>query len=448
MTELKRNGPEGGSENLRAVPAAWHLFGIDMSRASVVAGILFTLTALLQLYGGAVVDAFALPAWVRIILAEILLIGLPPLLLVKFAGLDFRSTFRLRPLRPGIAGILLFITPVATIAAIAAGVLALFIIRLTFGRIDIGSGIEGLMDNGFLAAVAAVALSPAICEELMFRGAIMNGLQTKSAFQTVFWTGLLFGMFHFDFQRLAAQTLLGWVISYAVLRTGSLYAGMLIHFLHNGMSVALASIQSDDMPAALLRIGTLSADAVPGGDIFSLPAFQNLSRQYGLSLEELLARMIDGSAIALAFCSICLFGLMILLHYATRRDQEFLPAVSLDRAETGADASWNELSDATFDGILNVTNAPDAPDAPAAADAEAFSHAPEEAGACNAAAASSAKNVPPLSELRRIRRPAPSRLGLAFGAPGLTLILWVYTAIAFELSGSDTGKWMMSLLGL
>lgn len=89
-----------------------------------------------------------------------------------------------------------------------------------------------------------VALSPAVCEEALFRGPILRGLATRtSTWAAAILCGVLFGLFHLDIHRLLPTSLLGVLLSLAALWTGSIVPAMIIHGLNNGILVVLAEQQ-------------------------------------------------------------------------------------------------------------------------------------------------------------------------------------------------------------
>ncbi len=89
--------------------------------------------------------------------------------------------------------------------------------------------------------LASFALAPAIIEELCFRGYLYSSLrQQLSPWRTILITALVFGLFHvltgsvLLIERMVPTTMMGIVIGWAATRTGSVYTGMLIHFIYNG----------------------------------------------------------------------------------------------------------------------------------------------------------------------------------------------------------------------
>ena len=107
--------------------------------------------------------------------------------------------------------------------------------------------------------VLTFALLPAVCEELLFRGAILGsligsgggdqqlgqgGLPWRAfADRRVLGAGLLsallFGMIHLSWGRLIPTMLLGMAFAAAVLRSGGLWAAMTMHAVNNSLVVLL-----------------------------------------------------------------------------------------------------------------------------------------------------------------------------------------------------------------
>ncbi|MCC6144587.1 MAG: CPBP family intramembrane metalloprotease [Candidatus Hydrogenedentes bacterium] len=85
-----------------------------------------------------------------------------------------------------------------------------------------------------------LALSPAICEEVVFRGVILSGLRTRlGAMACVLIVGVMFGIIHFSVYRFVPTALTGMLLTWLVLRTGSLLAGMVVHLLNNSLSLLI-----------------------------------------------------------------------------------------------------------------------------------------------------------------------------------------------------------------
>jgi membrane protease YdiL (CAAX protease family) len=106
--------------------------------------------------------------------------------------------------------------------------------------------------RGLLGTLGLVALTPAICEEALFRGPILRGLNVRLApISAAVVTGLLFGIFHVELSRILPTALLGVLLSLIALQTGSILPAMLAHFLNNAVLVIQAYLGVDE------RVGEL-----------------------------------------------------------------------------------------------------------------------------------------------------------------------------------------------
>ncbi len=123
------------------------------------------------------------------------------------------------------------------------------------------------LDVSLPVVVLVFALLPALCEELLFRGALL-GLLRRSLHPALacLLVGLLFGLLHLHVVRILPTGILGVLLCVAALRSGSLWVPVVIHALHNGVLV-IASDQGwflDPPLWALLLMAALCVAAVVG----------------------------------------------------------------------------------------------------------------------------------------------------------------------------------------
>ncbi|MFV1966766.1 MAG: ABC transporter permease subunit/CPBP intramembrane protease, partial [Pirellulaceae bacterium] len=86
-----------------------------------------------------------------------------------------------------------------------------------------------------------LALLPAFCEELAFRGFILSGLRHMGdKWAAILVSSIFFGAAHGILQQSLTACVLGMVIGYVAVQTGSIFPGLLMHLAYNGMSLALA----------------------------------------------------------------------------------------------------------------------------------------------------------------------------------------------------------------
>jgi sodium transport system permease protein len=165
----------------------------------------------------------------------ILLLG--PAVLVPFLWrLDFRETFSLRlPGATGFLGTLLVAVSAWTLGVLGAAVTELFLPMPQAFVESMREFFNVVTDNLTAPAMLfLVAVSPAVCEEAAFRGVILSGVKGRLArWQSVVLVGLLFGVFHLSIYRFLPTALLGMLITYVVLETGSILSAVIIHFCVN-----------------------------------------------------------------------------------------------------------------------------------------------------------------------------------------------------------------------
>lgn len=102
-----------------------------------------------------------------------------------------------------------------------------------------------------LTTILYVALLPAICEELIFRGIITNGLKKFGTRAAVILSAVLFALIHQNLQQLVYQLFLGGVMAYIALKTGSIIYTMLLHFFNNAFVLLLQFLGSGSSNGAV-----------------------------------------------------------------------------------------------------------------------------------------------------------------------------------------------------
>lgn len=91
----------------------------------------------------------------------------------------------------------------------------------------------------FLYNLLVIALLPSIGEELLFRGLLQQQLAKRfGRAQLAVWiAALIFSAFHFQFAGFLPRFLLGALLGYLLLWTGSLWIPIIGHFVFNGSQV-------------------------------------------------------------------------------------------------------------------------------------------------------------------------------------------------------------------
>lgn len=136
--------------------------------------------------------------------------------------------------------------------------------------------VEGLNDalftqDNLLLNLCLVALMPAICEEVFFRGFVLTSFKhnKKSNRGAIVASGILFGMMHMDFIRIVPTSILGMAFAYAVCKTNSIGVSMFMHFLNNGFAVVVTYFSTK----MLENVETTTTTYLPFSQLFVLLIF-------------------------------------------------------------------------------------------------------------------------------------------------------------------------------
>jgi hypothetical protein len=98
-----------------------------------------------------------------------------------------------------------------------------------------------------LFVVLVVAITPAIVEELLFRGLIQNCFERRLVpLRAAVWTGVIFGLFHFNPFQLVPLIILGCFFGILRMRSRSMIIAMTVHFLNNALAVVVTYFEVDD----------------------------------------------------------------------------------------------------------------------------------------------------------------------------------------------------------
>jgi sodium transport system permease protein len=133
--------------------------------------------------------------------------------------------------------------------------------------------IEGMFAAAPLwQALLVICLAPAICEELAFRGFILSGLRRMGhKWGAIAISALFFGLAHGILQQSIGATVIGIVIGYVAVKTGSLLPAIVYHAVHNGLSVMLGRLSPEVMESQPVLRLVLEPGAVPGELIYRWP---------------------------------------------------------------------------------------------------------------------------------------------------------------------------------
>ena len=95
-----------------------------------------------------------------------------------------------------------------------------------------------ILEQPLIYVLLVMAVLPAICEELAFRGFMLTGFRKIGRKWTaIVLSSVFFGVTHGLLQQSIAACVLGIVLGYIAIQTGSLIPGILFHMTYNSLSL-------------------------------------------------------------------------------------------------------------------------------------------------------------------------------------------------------------------
>ncbi len=196
----------------------------------------------------------------QLLFNEVVVFAGASLLMIKVYRLNIREALSLRSVRPAVW--------LAALIAIPAGhVMSFAVFRLVNTVIPAPQQLLEQFSRDFIPKDMPawelyffLAVLPAICEEIGFRGVLLYGLRRKlKPVELALAVGLIFGMFHITLFRIVPTAFMGVILTAVAVMTGSIFPGILIHMGNNAFAVwaadsglALQSLRWSDYGAAAL----------------------------------------------------------------------------------------------------------------------------------------------------------------------------------------------------
>lgn len=125
-----------------------------------------------------------------------------------------------------------------------------------FGYVDVGISLPSMDGFGVVGVLFVVAVLPAVFEEIMFRGVLLNGLKSFGKTGAVLLCGALFALYHQNPAQTLYQFCCGVAFALIALRAGSVLPTVFSHFLNNALILTLAKfgVESFPVPVAIVLL--------------------------------------------------------------------------------------------------------------------------------------------------------------------------------------------------
>jgi len=110
----------------------------------------------------------------------------------------------------------------------------------------------------FIWLVFIIAITPAICEEIFFRGYVQRTFERTIRAKSVILVGVIFGLFHMQPLSLITLSILGIIFGFFYYRSKSLVPAMAGHFTNNFLAIYLYYKQPE-----IGGVNLLTAEQIP-----------------------------------------------------------------------------------------------------------------------------------------------------------------------------------------
>ncbi|MBK8268694.1 MAG: CPBP family intramembrane metalloprotease [Planctomycetes bacterium] len=207
---------------------------------------------------------------VVIVLSQVLLFAVPVIFLTWYTKTDLAETFSIKV--PSIWHAL-----GALLLAVSITPVAFLLQRLQFQIFPASETIRVLQEQQaalfgeapWWVLVLVFAVTPGICEEVLFRGFLLGGLRERmGVLKTVVTVGLVFGLFHYQLEKIPVVSFMGMVLTLVCLRSGCIFLSVIVHIANNGLAVASERFKAIevfyDLPKDAAELGAMHFDLRTG----------------------------------------------------------------------------------------------------------------------------------------------------------------------------------------
>ena len=200
----------------------------------------------------ALLEAHAGPIIVANTIGQVFGLLIPAILITRFHTTDWRDFLRIRGtdirfLLLSVVGLIALIPIVQWVGGVSDTLpWPDFIREFEQAQMDL---IERVLLQDFPLAftISMLALTPAICEEVLFRGYVQRQAERSLG---VIWgvliSGIVFGLYHLRLTQALPLSTLGIFMAYITWQSGSLLPAFLVHLANNAFAAVLGKLASTE----------------------------------------------------------------------------------------------------------------------------------------------------------------------------------------------------------
>lgn len=181
---------------------------------------------------------------VRQILFSVIGIALSSAIVYKIAGYRISSLISFK--KPKKENLLIFFLigiSFCAFANVSVSIAGAFFENLGFDyNVNFGESPKGVF--GFLLVLISTVITPSLVEEFTLRGLVLGSLRKFGDGFAIIVSSVIFGVMHSNFQQMPFAFLVGLVLGFITVKSGSIWVAVFIHAFNNLISVLMDYIPS------------------------------------------------------------------------------------------------------------------------------------------------------------------------------------------------------------
>lgn len=197
-----------------------------------------------------------------LLITELVIIPLPAFMYIKWKGISAKEAFRFN----GISLSTLWKCALITLCVYPVGLFLNLLGSLVLDMLGEPLPLHiPAAESGreYIKNILVIAFAAGVGEELFFRGFLLKGYEWLGERKAVIYSAILFGIFHFNIQNFVGPAFLGIVFAVMSIKTGSVAAPVVGHFINNAVSVTFMFIAGLTTDTAVQGVeGNLTAGAM------------------------------------------------------------------------------------------------------------------------------------------------------------------------------------------
>lgn len=108
-----------------------------------------------------------------------------------------------------------------------------------FNKFSSSSDSSNMSVGNFFIDLFIVAVLPALCEEFLHRGIVLQGIKHGGFKKAILLSSMLFALLHFNIQQVSYAFVIGLILGFVAVVSKNIWPSVIIHFTNNAISVYL-----------------------------------------------------------------------------------------------------------------------------------------------------------------------------------------------------------------